>query len=125
LWLGALAQSRCKLLIHNDFFGFAPCQDHTSRCHFSAKNSPGFGLDFFDCGAIAYPVHQGSVTPFEWVVFASNSRPGVARSAVSYKFATLGKFFEGVITDLVTGIIVAAIWVGHGSFASHRTALIF
>jgi len=60
-----------------------------------------------------------------WVIFASNSRPGVARSAVCYKFATLGKFFEGLIDGLVTGDIVAASWVGHGSSACHRPALIF
>ena len=65
------------------------------------------------------------MTPFEWVVFASNSRPGVARSAVSYKFATLGKFFAGLIDGLVAGLFVAASWVGHGSCASHRPALIF
>jgi hypothetical protein len=59
------------------------------------------------------------------VVFASNSRPAVARSAVCYKFATLGKFFAGVIDGLVIGMFVAAIWVGHGSCASHHTALIF
>ena len=77
------------------------------------------------CGAISDPVPSGSVLPFEWVVFASNSRPGVARSAVCYKFATLGKFFEGVIDGLVIGMFVAATWVGHGSCVSHRTALIF
>ena len=76
------------------------------------------------CGATADPFQPGSVTPFERVIFASNSRPAVARSAVSYKFATLGKFFAGVIDGLVTGMVVAAIWVGHGSCASHRLALI-
>ena len=77
------------------------------------------------CGATADPFHQGSVTPLKWVVFASKSGPAVARSAVCYKFATLGKFFEGVIDGLVTGMLMAANWVGHGSGASHRSALIF
>ena len=75
----------------------------------SSKKSPGFGHDFFECDAIADPVPSGSVTPFEWVIFASKSAPAVARSAVCYKFATLGKFFEGVIDGLVIGMIVAAI----------------
>ena len=77
------------------------------------------------CGAIADPFHHGSVTPFEWVVFARKLGPGVARSAVSYKFATLGKFFEGLIDGLVAGMFVAASWAGYGSCASHRPALIF
>ena len=77
------------------------------------------------CGATVRPVLPGSVTPFEWVVFASKSGPAVARSAVCYKFATLGKFFAGLIMGLVTGSIVAASWAGHGSCACHRPALIF
>ena len=77
------------------------------------------------CGPIARPLTPGSVTPFEWVVFASKLGPGVARSAVSYKFATLGKFFEGLNIGLMIGIFVAASWTGHGSFASHRPALNF
>jgi len=91
----------------------------------SSKKSPGFGYDFFDSGATVDPFHHGSVTPFEWVVFASKLRPVVARSAVCYKFATLGKFFEGVMDGLVAGSIMAAFWAGHGSCASHRPALIF
>ena len=77
------------------------------------------------CGPIARPLTPGSVTPFEWVVFASKLGPGVASSAVSYKFATLGKFFAGLINGLVIGMFVAATWAGHGSCASHRPALIF
>ncbi len=77
------------------------------------------------CGATADPVPSGSVTPFEWVVFASKLGPAVARSAVCYKFATLGKFFTGLVNGLVIGMFVAAIWVGHGSCAPHRPALIF
>ena len=61
------------------------------------------------CGATVDPFLPGSVTPFEWVVFASKLGPVVARSAVSNKFATLGKFFEGLIDGLVIGMIVAAI----------------
>ena len=76
-------------------------------------------------GATADPFQPGSVTPFEWVVFASKLGPGVARSAVSYKFATLGKFFAGLIDGLGTGSIMAASWAGHGSCACHRPALIF
>jgi hypothetical protein len=77
------------------------------------------------CGAIADPFPTGSEPPFEWVVFASNSHPAVARSAVCYKFATLGRFFVGAVDSLVAGMFVATTWVGHGLCASHRTALIF
>ncbi len=77
------------------------------------------------CGATVDPFHHGSVTPIEWVVFASKSGPAVARSAVCYKFATLGKFFAGVNIGLVIGMFMAATWAGHGSCASHRPALIF
>jgi len=77
------------------------------------------------CGATADPAHHGAVTPFQRVIFASRSRPAVARSAVCYKFATLGKFFEGLIDGLVTGMFVAASWAGHVSCARHRPALIF
>ena len=77
------------------------------------------------CGATVDPFQPGSVTPFERVIFASRSRPVVARSAVCYKFATLGKFFEGVIDGLVAGSMMATSWVGHGSCACHRPALIF
>ena len=77
------------------------------------------------CGPIARPLTPGSVTPFEWVVFASKLGPGVARSAVSYKFATLGKFFAGLIDGLVIGSMMATSWVGHGSCACHRPTLIF
>jgi len=34
-------------------------------------------------------------------------------------------FFTGLVNGLVIGMFVAANWVGHGSCASHRTALIF
>jgi len=77
------------------------------------------------CGATADPFHQGSVTPFKWVVFASKSGPAVARSAVCYKFATLVKFFAGVMDGLVIGMFVAASWAGHDSCACHRPTLIF
>jgi len=77
------------------------------------------------CGDTVRPFLPGSVTPFGWVVFASKLGPAVARSTVCYKFATLGKFFEGVIDGLVIGMFVAAIWAGHGSCASHHPALIF
>ena len=77
------------------------------------------------CGAIVDPVPPGSVTPFGWVVFANKSAPAVARSAVSYKFATLGKFFAGLSDGLVAGMFMAATWAGHDSCACHRLALIF
>ena len=37
LRLGALAQSRCKLLIYKGFLVSLPFQDHSTRCHFKPE----------------------------------------------------------------------------------------